>query len=153
MNFEIQVQFRRVSYLQRLLALKARGKLHMHRINSDTMPKNNGHYSQCIEHAGSLYISGQLPIDSSTKSTPDSIQDQTALALSNIEAILKAAECCKEDIIQVRIYLVGVEHWGSVNDTYSIFFGDHRPARCIVPVPELHFGCLIEIEAIAMARS
>jgi len=29
--------------------------------------------------------------------------------------------------------------------------GDHRPARAIVPVKDLHFGTKIEIQAIALA--
>ena len=121
----------------------------MRHIKTDAMLRSDGHYAQCIEHAGTLYISGQLPIDPTTKSAPERIQDQTTLALSKIEAIVKEAGCRKENILQVRVYLVGIDHWDTVNDVYSGFFGDHKPARCIVPVPELHFGCLVEIEAIA----
>lgn len=111
------------------------------------MPKSNGHYSQCIEHANTLFITGQLPINPATKLIPDDIENQTLQALSNLELILRVAGSCKDKVIQVRIYLVGIDHWDSVNKVYSAYFGDHRPVRCIVPVPELHFGSLIEIEA------
>ena len=124
----------------------------MRQFKTDTMPKSNGHYAQCIEHAGTLYISGQLPIDQISKSVPESIQDQTTLALSKVEVIVKKAGSRKEDILQVRVYLVGIEHWNTVNEVYGAFFGGHKPVRCIVPVPELHFGCLVEIEATAMMR-
>ena len=50
-------------------------------------------------------------------------------------------------MIHVRIYMVGINHWDHVNEVYGVYFEEHRPVRCIVPVPELHFGCLIEIEA------
>ena len=121
----------------------------MNIINSPEMPKSNGHYSQCIEHNGLLYLSGQLPINPATKSIADSIEEQTSQTLANINAVLSAAGSSKNDVIQMRIYLVGIKHWDQVNDIYSNFFSDHKPARCIVPVPELHFGCLIEIEAIS----
>jgi enamine deaminase RidA (YjgF/YER057c/UK114 family) len=42
-----------------------------------------------------------------------------------------------------------VKNWDAVNEVYSEFFGDHKPARIVVPVPELHGGSLVEIEAIA----
>ncbi|WP_371369864.1 RidA family protein [Sporomusa rhizae] len=40
-------------------------------------------------------------------------------------------------------------HWDRVNEVYARFFGDHKPARIVVPVGKLHFGCLVEIEAVA----
>ena len=121
----------------------------MNIIHSPDMPNSNGHYSQCIEHNGLLYLSGQLPINPDTKSISDNIEEQASQALSNINAVLSAAGCSKNDVIQMRIYLVGINHWDQVNEIYSRFFNDHKPARCIVPVPELHFGSLIEIEAIS----
>jgi enamine deaminase RidA (YjgF/YER057c/UK114 family) len=39
--------------------------------------------------------------------------------------------------------------WDEVNEAYSEFFADHKPARCVVPCGKLHFGCLVEIEAVA----
>ena len=60
----------------------------MKTIETPKMPKANGHYSQCIEHNGILYLSGQLPIDQNTKIIPESIEEQTDLVLKNIETIL-----------------------------------------------------------------
>lgn len=39
--------------------------------------------------------------------------------------------------------------WGKVNEVYARVMGDHRPARAVVPVKELHHGFQIEIAAIA----
>ncbi|MEM9261494.1 MAG: RidA family protein, partial [Bacteroidota bacterium] len=39
--------------------------------------------------------------------------------------------------------------WDQVNAVYADFFGKHRPVRCVVPSRELHYGCLIELEAVA----
>jgi len=115
------------------------------------MPQSNGHYSQCIHHNGIIYLSGQLPIDQVTKSIPKTIEEQTDLALNNVELILKEAGSSKNKVIQMRIYLSDIELWNSVNKRYSEFFGNHKPVRSIVPTRELHFGCLIEIEATAIS--
>ncbi|MCK5775102.1 MAG: RidA family protein [Bacteroidales bacterium] len=119
-------------------------------IDTPKMPKANGHYSQCIEHNGLLYLSGQLPIDQKTKNIPSSIEEQTDLALKNVETILIESGSYKDQILQVRVYISNIELWDKVNKRYSLFFKDHKPTRCIIPTRELHFGCLIEIEVTAI---
>jgi len=123
----------------------------MEKISTPNIPKSNGHYSQCIKHNGILYLSGQLPLDIIDYSMPEGIIAQTDLVLKNIEAILKEAGSDKNKVLQVRIYIPNVALWDEVNERYSIFFGNHKPARCIIPTRELHFGSLIEIEVTAIA--
>ena len=119
-------------------------------INTPDMPKSNGHYSQCIEHNGILYLSGQLPIDPATKQIPKTIAEQTDQALKNVEAILNAAGSKKEKVLQARVYISDIALWDKVNEQYRLFFGDHKPARSIIPTRALHFGALIEIEVTAI---
>jgi len=118
-------------------------------ITSDSMPPSNGHYSQCIEHNGVLYLSGQLAFEPKTRTLPEGIKAQTLQALRNVESILLAAGSNKNHLLQVRIYIPDVELWGEVNEAYIEFMGDHKPARCVVPSRDLHYGSLIEIEATA----
>jgi len=122
-------------------------------IDSPGIPKANGHYSPCIEHNGLLYLSGQLPKDPVSGEIPETIEEQTDLALSNIERIILAAGSSKDQILQMRVYISDIELWNVVNAKYSAFFGDHKPVRTIVPTRELHFGSLIEIEALAVVNS
>ncbi len=116
------------------------------------MPKPNGHYSQVIEHKGILYLSGQLPIDPYSKVIPDDIEGQIQQVLSNIELLLNETGSSKQQVLQVRVYLSDIKLWDKVNEIYSNFFEDHKPVRSVVPTRELHFGCLIEIEATAVVR-
>jgi 2-iminobutanoate/2-iminopropanoate deaminase len=112
-------------------------------------PPPGGHYAQAVLHRDTLYVSGQLGV---TKDTPDAdsvpVADQVAFALGNIEAIARVVGAAKEDVIRCTVYVTDVEHWGEVNRAYAAFFGTHRPARSIVPSGPLHFGALVEIEAI-----
>ncbi len=79
------------------------------------------------------------------------IGEQTELALRNVEAVLHAAGNRLDRVLQMTIYVSDMELWGEVNAAYARVMGDHRPARAIVPVKELHFGTQIEIQAIALA--
>jgi len=103
-----------------------------------------------IEHKGILYLSGQLPIDPVSKHIPANIEDQTRQVLANIEFLLIESGSSKNHVLQMRVYLSDIKLWDKVNKVYSQFFGDHKPVRSVVPTRELHFGCLIEIEATAL---
>jgi enamine deaminase RidA (YjgF/YER057c/UK114 family) len=48
---------------------------------------------------------------------------------------------------------VGVERWPEFNAIYAEIMGHHKPARAVVPVPELHYGFLIEIQLIAEKKN
>ncbi|RIJ92210.1 MAG: enamine deaminase RidA [Acidobacteria bacterium] len=121
-------------------------------IQPENQPMPKGHYSPGIEHHGIVYVSGQLPMTLDTREpfTGD-IAEQTELALRNVEAVLKEAGSDLSRVMQMTIYVSDMELWGKVNETYARVMGDHRPARAIVPVKELHFGTKIEIQAIALA--
>jgi 2-iminobutanoate/2-iminopropanoate deaminase len=122
------------------------------RIQPENQPQPKGHYSPGIEHHGIVYVSGQLPLDLETREPfAGDIGTQTELALRNVEAVLHAAGSRLDRVLQMTIYVSDIELWGKVNEVYARVMGDHRPARAIVPVKELHFGTQIEIQAIALA--
>ena len=94
--------------------------------------------------------SGQLPIDPKTgEKRIGSIEEQTAQALTNVAEILKAANSDPSRVVKTTVYISDIGLWDRVNEVYAEFFGQHRPARAVVPTRDLHFGFQIEIEAIA----
>jgi 2-iminobutanoate/2-iminopropanoate deaminase len=123
-------------------------------IATDCAPHPQGHYSQASIYGSLIFISGQLPL--SRDGTPQTGLDfgqQTRLAMDHLITIAAAGGGSKEQILQVRAYIVGVEHWPEFNRLYAEIFGPVRPARAVVPVPALHHGCLIELEAVAAKHS
>jgi 2-iminobutanoate/2-iminopropanoate deaminase len=121
-------------------------------IQPSDQPVPKGHYSPGIEHHGIVYVSGQLPMTLDTREAfAGDIETQTELALANVEHVLKAAGSGLDRVLQMTIYISDIELWGKVNEVYASVMGDHRPARAIVPVKDLHFGTQIEIQAIALA--
>ena len=126
----------------------------MRRFSTDTAPQPAGHYSQAVVHNGLIYASGQLAIDPTTgKPMPGNIEEQTRLAISNLAAILEAAGSDLEHVLKTTVYVSDIDLWGRVNAVYAECFGEHRPARAVVPTRDLHFGCLVEIEAVAVVDS
>ena len=112
--------------------------------------RNKGHYSPGVIMNNILYVSGQLPLEPATgRVVAGDVQAQTKCALQHVEAVLERAGCSKEDVGLCRIYLADISLWDQVNAVYADFFGSHMPARVVVPTRTLHFGALVEIEAMA----
>ena len=119
----------------------------------ETKLQNKGHYVPGMISGHTLYISGQLPVHHETGlPMAETIEEQTKDALHNVELVLNAAGCTKEDVVLCRVYIPDVCRWDAVNEVYGAFFGSHKPARVIVPTRELHNGAMVEIEAVAELR-
>jgi 2-iminobutanoate/2-iminopropanoate deaminase len=113
-------------------------------------PKAIGPYSQAVESAGFLYISGQLPINAETGVMPDTITAQAEQSLGNIAAILAEAAYGRGNIVKTTIFLKNLSDFEEVNRIYANFFaGCTFPARSTVEVAALPRGALVEIEAVA----
>lgn len=108
-----------------------------------------GHYSQGIVHNGLVYVSGMLAVTPSGEKRLGSIEEQTLQALENVDAVLRAADSSRDKVIKCTCYVSDIALWGQVNAVYAEFFGDHRPARAVVPTRELHYGFQVEIECVA----
>jgi 2-iminobutanoate/2-iminopropanoate deaminase len=119
---------------------------------SDGLPRPGGHYSHAVVHGDTVYIAGQLGRDPSIAETEaGDISTQTRRCLTRIAAALRAAGSDLDRLLKVTIYISDLSHWPAVNAVYAEMLGDHRPARAVVPVGHLHFGALLEIDAIAAA--
>ena len=122
----------------------------MRSVQTADAPAPAGHYSQAIVHNGLVYVAGQLPIDPQRRQTEvGPIDEQADRCLRNVEAILLAAGSDLAHVLQMTVYVSDIALWGKVNEVYARIMGDHRPARAVVPVKELHHGYQIEIQAVA----
>jgi reactive intermediate/imine deaminase len=113
-----------------------------------------GHYSHAVRFGDLVFTAGQLGIRPDGSHTCDlAFEEQVRQALGNMLAALRTAGSGPSDILKVTAYIVGVENWPRFNAVYAEVMGAIRPARTVVPVPELHYGYLVEIDAVAVAES
>lgn len=125
---------------------------HPVRVDVPALAKPGGHYSHAVRGAGLVFVSGQLPIrPEGLRLTEASFEDQARQTLSNVEQALLASGSEIAKLLQVRVYLDDIDNWPAFNVIYAAWAGAALPARAIVPVPALHFGLKIEIEATALA--
>ena len=122
--------------------------------NPDTMATPGGHYSHAVTANGFVFIAGQLPIArDGTKLMDAPFEQQAQQTLDNIAAALKAAGSTIDRLVQVRVYVTDIASWRAFNAVYATWIGTSRPARAVVPVPQLHYGFKVEIEAVALEGS
>ena len=110
------------------------------------------HYIPALGHGGLVFTSGQLPfLDDGSHGGDRPFDDQARQVLANLDRVLATAGTTRDRVLHVTAFLVGIDHWEAFNRIFAEFFGDWRPTRTVVPVPNLHFGYLLEIEAVAAA--
>jgi len=120
-------------------------------INTSNAPAAIGPYSQAIEIGGTLYISGQIPLDpQSMKIVEGGIQEQTEQILKNIGAILSEAGYDYRDVVKSTCLLSDMANFKAMNEVYGRFYPENPPARAAFAVKELPMGVLLEIETIAV---
>lgn len=120
-------------------------------INTENAPKAIGPYSQAVEVNGTLYISGQIPIDPSIgKVIEGGIVEQTGQVMKNIDAILTAAGFSFKDVVKSTCLLSDMNNFQEMNEIYSKYYSENPPARAAYGVVKLPLGVLVEIETIAI---
>ncbi len=120
--------------------------------NPPGMAVPGGHYTHAVSGNGFVFVSGQLPIAADgTKFNDAPFEQQAQQVLANVTATLTGAGSAIERLVQVRVYVTDIASWPAFNAIYAKWIGSSRPARAVVPVPELHYGFKIEIEAVALA--
>jgi len=120
-------------------------------INSEKAPKAIGPYSQAVEANGTLYISGQLPVDvASGKFVEGGVKEQTEQVMKNIGYILEQAGYSFKDVVKSTCLLSDISGFAEMNAVYGEYYKEECPARAAFAVKDLPLGALVEIETIAV---
>jgi len=127
---------------------------HVTFVTTDELAPPGGHYSHAVRFGDLVFVSGQLgirPDGSHTAHLP--FEDQVQQALENMLTALRLAGATAADVLKVTAYIVDVERWPRFNALYAEMMGNARPARTVVPVAQLHYRYLVEVDAIAVCSS
>lgn len=119
-------------------------------IHSEQAPKAIGPYSQAVRVGGTLYLSGQTPLDpASGQLVGGDISAQARRVFDNLAAVLAAAGSGFEDVVRVGIYLTDLGDFAAVNEVMKQYFQEPYPARSTIGVAALPRGAAVEIDLVA----
>ena len=120
-------------------------------INTKNAPAPIGPYSQAIMVNGTLYISGQIPLNPATgEIITNEISEATQQVMKNLLALLKEANMTMENVVKCSIFLKDMNDFDKVNEIYGSYFRSNPPARETVQVARLPKDVQVEISCIAI---
>jgi 2-iminobutanoate/2-iminopropanoate deaminase len=120
-------------------------------VSTDKAPGAIGPYSQAIKTGGMLYCSGQIPIDPVTgEFVSNEITEQTEQVLKNLSAVLEAGGTSLANVVKTTVFLADMSDFAAMNEVYSKYFSENKPARATVQAARLPRDAKVEIECIAV---
>jgi|SRR5690625_3068840 len=118
-------------------------------VHTDAAPAAIGPYSQAVKAGGTVYFSGQIPLDPATGNLVEGdVEVQTRQVFANLEAVCKAAGGELSDIVRVGIYVTDLGNFAKVNAIMADAFDKPYPARATIEVSALPKGAQVEMDAI-----
>ena len=117
-------------------------------IATDRAPAAIGTYSQAVNAAGMVFLSGQIPLDPDTMELREGIREQVDQVFRNLSAVTEAAGGSLADIVQLLVYLTDLGNFATVNEVMAEYFQAPYPARAAIGISELPKGAAVEIEGI-----
>ncbi|MDG5473831.1 RidA family protein [Jeotgalibacillus sp. ET6] len=121
-------------------------------VQTNQAPAAIGPYSQGVIVNNLFYSSGQIPLTAEGTLVEGTIEEQTHQVFSNLRAVLEEAGATFSTVVKTTVFLTNLENFTAVNEIYSEYFQDHRPARSCVEVSKLPKGADIEIEVVALVK-
>lgn len=120
-------------------------------IATENAPGAIGPYSQAVKTGSMVFCSGQIPIDPATgEFVSDDVAEQTEQVLKNLGAVLAAAGTNLNNVVKTTVFLADMNDFTAMNEVYSKFFSENKPARATVQAARLPKDARVEIECIAL---
>jgi 2-iminobutanoate/2-iminopropanoate deaminase len=120
-------------------------------VSTDKAPGAIGPYSQAVKAGGMVFCSGQIPIDPATGDfVSDVVAEQTEQVLKNLSEVLNAAGSGLDHVVKTTVFLSDMNDFAEMNDVYSRFFSENKPARATVQAARLPRDAKVEIECVAL---
>lgn len=112
-----------------------------------------GAYSDGIVVDGFLFVSGQAAVDFKTsRFVLGTIEEETALTLDNIAAIIRAAGASMENVVKCTAHLADIQDFDRYNAVYATYFPGIKPARTTVQSVlaeniKVEIDCIVKLPA------
>jgi 2-iminobutanoate/2-iminopropanoate deaminase len=120
-------------------------------IATENAPGAIGPYSQAVKTGNMVFCSGQIPIDPATgEFVSNDVAEQTDQVLKNLSAVLEAAGTNLNNVVKTTVFLADMNDFTAMNEVYSRFFSENKPARATVQAARLPKDARVEIECIAV---
>ena len=118
-------------------------------VRTDRAPAAIGTYSQAVKVGGTVYLSGQIPLDPATGQLVEGgVDAQIRRVFDNLAAVADAAGGSFADAVKLNVFLTDLGHFAAVNQIMAEYFAEPYPARAAIGVAALPRGAQVEMDAV-----
>jgi 2-iminobutanoate/2-iminopropanoate deaminase len=122
-------------------------------VRTQKAPLPVGPYEQAVASGSFVFLAGQIGFDPKTgKMVEGGVVEQTERVLQNMKAVLEASGSSLARVMRVGVYLADMSDFAAMNEVYSKYMGEAKPARSAIAVKGLPAGALVEMDAIALVE-
>jgi 2-iminobutanoate/2-iminopropanoate deaminase len=119
------------------------------RLSPPGIPAPRGPYSPAVRAGDFIFVSGQVPVDPvSNQLSSGDIKHETRVVLNNVKLVLEGAGATLADVVRVGVYIGDGKDFAAMNEVYSEFFGNDKPARSTI-VCGFAADIKVEIDCVA----
>ena len=119
---------------------------------SKSAPAAIGPYSHGVKRGDMIITSGQIPVDPQTHEMVREIKAATLTVLNNLISVVEEGGGDRTTVAKVDVFVRSLSDFDAINQVYSEFFGDSKPARVLVQVSDLPDGALLEAAMTAFVK-
>ena len=103
-------------------------------------------FSEGVRHGELIFLSGKLGLGGER-----GIQPETRVALESIQDALERFGSSMDRVLKCSVFLADMAEWSAMNEVYTEFFPENKPARSAFGASGLSGNARVEIECIAAA--
>ena len=111
-------------------------------------------FTPAVQVGDILYLAGQIGTSASAQGgvVPGGIQPETRQTMLNIKDVLEKSGSSMDHVFKCTVMLADMKEWDAMNEVYTTFFPNHKPARSALGANGLALNARVEIECLAKVK-
>jgi 2-iminobutanoate/2-iminopropanoate deaminase len=111
-------------------------------------------FTPAVQVGDVLYLAGQIGTAASAQGgvVPGGIQTETRQTMLNIKDVLEKSGSSMDHVFKCTVMLADMKEWDAMNEVYTTFFPNHKPARSALGANGLALNARVEIECLARVK-
>ena len=111
-------------------------------------------FTPAVQVGDILYLAGQIGTSADAQGgvVPGGIQPETRQTMLNIKDVLEKSGSSMDRVVKCTVFMADMREWDAMNEVYTTFFPNHKPARSALGANGLALNARVEIECIAAIR-
>lgn len=111
-------------------------------------------FTPAVQVGDVLYLAGQIGTAASAQGgvVPGGIQAETRQTMMNIKDVLEKSGSSMEHVFKCTVFMADMKEWDAMNEVYTTFFPNYKPARSALGANGLALNARVEIECLAKVK-